>query len=586
MNLASRSPSPRLAITAITATALVLAATAGCSVLSSTAPNGGTVDAGGDASAGDDASTDGNASDGAGDATGETALGDTATSDGPTSGDGALEAADGGGTDAADAGDVSPPADGGTTADIAALDVILGVYRKGGTVDLDGDGSKETTVVVNADGSKDITTAGKKGLREKLHYVDARNLTDAVDEDGDGVFDRTETVSSAGKVVTRVSVEDRDADGTPDLRVTSTITPGASGGAVTKGTVEVWGSPPDGSAATWLTTGTVTDGLPPMADCYHPPTTTTGAAGNCWFDALGSWATEGVTNSVALYNDARVIVSGPNACGPLQVAQLDAAYRGAVHDVQRIGQINTTRLSAIYLHLSEGPLLYGCATPSCAPSGVVAITAGPEVPTFDDNLHASFTAVAPYVFSDGEFFTEEIVLHEWMHLGNVHHEKLDPNGNHARDWIYSCSRFANQWKAPHEYLGIIDDASSSRDGARCATLDHKKQFGRGRTNREEGIPFTETSPGSTMSMLFCATDWLTTPAGAATCSVNGTPTYCDQTIIAPADRNPGELRSHLCAAACPYAYPYVAAPCIAAATAVTPELGRVPGCTAMPGAPF
>jgi hypothetical protein len=578
MNPASSSRSPLVAVTALT---FVLAATVGCSSLSSTAPDGGTVDPAGDTSAGDGASTDGSAGDGAG---------DTVTSDGGSSGDGSLDAADGGeigAGDAADAGDVSPPTDGGTTADIAALDVILAAYRRGGTVDLDGDGAKETTILVNADGSKDVTTAGKKGLRERLHYVDARNLTDAIDEDGDGVFDRTETVSSAGKIVTRVSVEDRDADGTPDLRVTSTITPGASG-AITKGTVEVWGSPPDGSAETWLTTGTVTDGLPPMADCYHPPTTTTttSGGGSCWFDALGTWATEGVTHSVALYNDARVIVSGPNACAPLQVAQLDAAYRGAVHDVQRIGQINTTRLSAIYLHLSEGPLLYGCATPSCAPSGVVAITAGPEVPAFDDNLHASFTAVAPYVFSDGEFFTEEIVLHEWMHLGNVHHEKLDPNGNHARDWIYSCSRFANQWKAPHEYLGIIADASSSRDGARCATLDHKAQFGRGRTNREEGIPFTETSPGSTMTMLFCATDWLTTPDGAATCSVNGTPTYCDQTIIAPADRKPGELRSHLGAEACPDATPYVAAPCVAAAMSLTPELGRVPGCTAVPGAPF
>lgn len=535
---------------------------------------------------------------------------DAATDDGADDGpDAAPDVADGAPlTDAfADDAEIDfGPAPSAPSALAARTLAELAVYRNGGTFDDDGDGTNDTTVTVAADGTITtvVTNAHGERLRTVWHSVDDYTVTG--DQNGDGAIDERITSSVASSVVRRVWERDRDHDGVFDWRNTVQTDLSMPQPHPRTSTVEERLVPAGGGTRQYVTTNIDDATMSSTACAPAMPVQNGGAPGmppRCWysdipFDRFSSFATYVTPNSLTLPSSGDSIhymTGGSMHCTSRQIAIIAQAVDYALGEgLDRIGSINTTYHGEILRSLASSQLVIGCGGyPSCVPASVVGFTTEPGTHAFDD-VPSGIISLSPGLLNYGPQAVAEIVLHEWLHYAGHGHTPDALSGAGGRDFIYSCGRFGNQWRGYPRFRSENTEPSSARDAAMCADDSHKQLFGTQVVLLESDVIATETAPGAQQSYPpICTTDRMVAPTGGCTCAEINTYTYCDQSLIPPAQRMSGMLNALFCCETCPAATPVNDQSCPLPAQTMwahpagaSPGNPYVTGCPNVPGAPY
>jgi hypothetical protein len=569
-------------LVALSGGALLLASSVGCEVTqrSPLAPPSAdvTVSDGpaSDVTASDGTASDVTASDGpASDGTASDGTASDGTASDGTASDGAVNDVTASDVTASDApvGDVGAGGEGGGGFG-AELEGWIQVYQRGGTLDFDRDGRVDTTVTVAPDGTQTIVVAGTRGPRVRSVVRSLDDYETRVDDNDDGTFDITRTSSTIAGVTARVETRDRNFDGTPDLRVTQTRTTAM---------VEEFMRPRTGGAPRWVITRagnglndyvspSVTsctppaDIAPPTPGPSTPPATGfcgTGCSMRCFYDNRAALEASSVGGFTSLPSTSvRLLNRGMAACSAEQMTRINTALVAVGQDLARIRSINAAYVDEILTSLSRVRLFVGCAIPACAPTNTLAWTQAWRHRVWEDpstatvllnpsTLNLTNAAVrGPAV--------RELLVHELFHLSESHEDyESTNNGYEARDHIYACARFAVRWAAGLEfYLGTTRQASSARDAATCASMDHKRAYGVGSANLRTDRFFVEILPGAEMDVPVCSIDAMTMPASQPDCAVVTYQTYCDQTPVPAAERNLAQRHQGACTTRCPPYAPY------------------------------
>lgn len=492
--------------------------------------------------------------------------------------------------DAADASDASSTGDGGAVGDAtfmgwgSEMESWIRTYQVGGTIDFDHDGRTDVTITLASDGTQTIVVPGARGPRVRATVRSAVEYDETADDNADGTMDITRHGSIEAGVPVQVEVSDANFDGTPDHRVTSR--PHAT-------TVEDWIVPATGGARQWVVThsfqrqGDFHAGAvppcppdPPVPRMPDPPTSAypcsaLGCSHRCFLrdrialDAAAEFGVSTVPDAAV-----RILTRGAPtfACTVDQKRTLELALLSVGADLERLRAINPDRHNQILTKLSRVRLYFGCGIPSCVPGSTIAWTEAPRHEVYTDPTIATIMirggAGGPLVLPNPTIrnaATREIIEHELFHLVEGHEE--DSNGNEARDHIYACPRYQVQWAAGLTfYLGTVAQASSARDAALCASMDHKAAFGVASANLRTSDGYFEITPGTRMDVPLCSVSSRDSPTAMATCSVETFITDCDQTPVPAAMRSLAQRHEVACTLGCPPTEPYQPVSCSTSVT--------------------
>ncbi|MBL8602481.1 MAG: hypothetical protein JNK72_11215 [Myxococcales bacterium] len=528
------------------------------------------------------------------------------TPDGGSLEDGALEDRDVARADVTQGDAARPSEDAGAPAFAglgAELEGWLDVYRRGGTNDYDRDGRVDTTVTVDAQGVTTVIVHGPRGPRVRTVLRSVVDYDESVDDNADGVFDITRTSRRLSGHVTTVETRDFDFDGTPNLRVTQTANistredflPGADGGpprwTVTRSSVgvgEFYTGVPECVPPRPVRAETqATVMLPSAGACSE-----TGCNHRCLVPDVATLEASSIRGFTSLPSQGvRILTRGatPATCTPEQVHRLNVGFAALSADLERIRAINPDLHHQVLVRLSRVTVYVGCAVPPCVPSDVSAWTEGPRNGTWGDTPTATI-----YLRPGGALdiadaavrgpAVRELLLHELMHLYTSHEDR--DSGFQGRDLVYACARYAVRWEAGlRYYLGRREDASSARDAAVCASMDHKPQFGRGRATLRTSRFFIEHAPGAALDVPMCSTTPDDPPTEAPLCAAIEYATYCDQTPVTPSLRTFMDLHQGACTTLCPETAPVQLNTCSLRPNYHIDEIyDRVAGCTQRVGA--
>lgn len=220
------------------------------------------------------------------------------------------------------------------------------------------------------------------------------------------------------------------------------------------------------------------------------------------------------------------------------IIQAALVKAGPDFDSAVVNTLNATWASIDTAVANSDGILYGCALPSCSPSGVDAVTSKAY---FADDPKIFITTIAPQFINLGVDAVEEIIIHEWYHLLLQH--VPDAQGGSERDFIYSCSRNATggrSWNAGF-YLADCCDASSARDAAMCADDTKRLQFGIQMLFKETANGFTEdlnaqaTAYSDKEDPPTCTNASMPVMNAPCSCYLEQAPGYCNQTVLTQDD---------------------------------------------------
>ncbi len=437
----------------------------------------------------------------------------------------------------------------------------LDVYKNGGKIPAAGL-MGEVTVTVNPDGSHTVSMAGTNG-HERLH-IDRQPsgaFTLTADVNGDGKVDSQMTKTISGSTATTVWELDDNLNGKFNWRATMSYghdvnTVAAKleqtpfGGTNLVETAAYSGAVATAAACQGKSPAEVMMGgscdangagaMAPKPNFCQPPTPGTGSSGGgCfWPGGTDTWASADVRPIRIGGTNFFKITQGAMRCSDEQYRTIELALYAAWADFDaNVVKGLEPSWASVTDAIANRSIYYGCALPSCLPSGVVAAT---HAAYFADLPRADavvITTIAPFILQKGEGATEEIIIHEWFHPDLDHIP--DQNGANARDRIYGCSRVAagvKSWNAGL-YLGQCCDASSARDHAMCAQDPARKEkFGVQDIFRETADGYVEQPNGSFTGYTdkpmppTCVQDMGTSTA-VCSCYLEQVPAYCDQTVL-------------------------------------------------------